>query len=64
MFVSNNLKNSDGSNNSNNSDKMYKSNNSKEVKSLHSIGSHKERKYDTIPFRLDFIKDLLDGKRL
>lgn len=35
-----------------------------EITSLHSIGSHKERKYDTIPFRLDFIKDLLDGKKL
>ncbi len=35
-----------------------------EISSLHSIGSHKERKYDTIPFRLDFIKDLLEGKKL
>lgn len=34
------------------------------VKSLHSISSHKERKYDTIPFRLDFIKELLNGKKL
>jgi hypothetical protein len=31
---------------------------------LLSIGSHKERKYDTIPFRLDFIKELLNGKEL
>jgi hypothetical protein len=45
-------------NNSNNG------NNSKDIKSLNSIGSHKERKYDTIPFRLDFIKDLLNGKNL
>lgn len=33
-------------------------------KSYNSIGSHKERKFDTIPFRLDFIKELLDGKEL
>lgn len=33
-------------------------------KSYHSIGSHKERKYDTIPFRLEFIRELLDGKKL
>lgn len=33
-------------------------------KSLQSIGSHKERKFDTIPFRLDFIKELLGGKKL
>lgn len=31
---------------------------------LNSIGSHHERKFDTIPFRLDFIKELLDGKEL
>ncbi len=36
----------------------------KSVKSLNSIGSHKDRKYDTIPFRLEFIKELLDGKEL
>ena len=35
-----------------------------EIKSLSSIGSHKERKYDSIPFRIDFIKDLLGGKEL
>jgi hypothetical protein len=35
-----------------------------EIQSLHSIGSHRERKYDTIPFRLDFIKELLEGKKL
>ena len=29
-----------------------------------SIGSHKERKFDTIPFRLDFIRSLMDGKTL
>lgn len=32
------------------------------VKSLNSIGSHKERKQDSIPFRIDFIKELLNGK--
>jgi hypothetical protein len=31
---------------------------------LHSISSHKERKYDTFPFRMDFIKYLLNGKDL
>lgn len=33
-------------------------------RSSHSIGSHKDRKYDTIPFRIDFIKELLGGKQL
>jgi hypothetical protein len=33
-------------------------------KSYKTIGSHKERKYDTIPFRFEFIKELLDGKEL
>lgn len=41
-----------------------KSNDNDEIKSLHSVGSYKERKYDTIPFRLDFIKKLLEGKKL
>jgi len=36
----------------------------KSIKSLNSIGSHKDRKYDTIPFRLEFIKELLGGKEL
>src|SRR3972149_7985225 len=40
-------------------------NNSKDSKkSLSSIGSHKDRKFDTISFRLDFIRELLDGKEL
>src|SRR3989304_3296113 len=34
------------------------------IKSIHSICSHVEKKYDTIPFRLDFIKELLEGKEL
>lgn len=34
------------------------------TKSKNSIGSHKERKYDTIPFRIDFIKEILDGNNL
>ena len=29
---------------------------------LQSISSHKDRKYDTIPFRIDFIRELLEGK--
>ena len=37
---------------------------SKSKSSLQSIGSHKEKKYDTIPFRLEFIKELLNGKKL
>jgi hypothetical protein len=37
---------------------------SSDIKSLQSIGSHEERKYDTIPFRIDFIKELLGGKKL
>ncbi|CAH6421567.1 Serine/threonine-protein kinase [uncultured virus] len=39
-----------------------KKNNSKD--SIQSIESHKERKFDTIPFRIDFIKELLNGKKL
>ena len=31
---------------------------------LQSISSHKDRKYDTIPFRIDFIRELLEGKNL
>lgn len=33
-------------------------------KSLYSIESFKEKKYDTIPFRIDFITDLLKDKKL
>lgn len=29
-----------------------------------SIGSHKDRKYDTIPFRLEFIKELLGNREI
>ena len=29
-----------------------------------SIGAHKERKYDTFNFRMEFIKELLGGKKL
>jgi hypothetical protein len=39
-------------------------NNKSDVKSLNSIGSLKEKNYDTIPFRIDFIKELLNGKKL
>jgi hypothetical protein len=38
--------------------------NSADLKSVNSMGSHRERKYDTIPFRIEFIKELLDGKKL
>jgi len=52
--------------------KKYKTNNkvssnksySKDRESLHSINSHREKKYDTIPFRLEFIKNLLSGNKL
>ena len=47
-----------------NQDSDNKKNSSTGNKSLHSIGSHKDRKYDTIPFRLEFIKELLEGKKL
>ena len=33
-------------------------------KSLYSVESYKEKQYDTIPFRIDFINDLLAGKKL
>lgn len=36
----------------------------KDQKSLYSVESYKEKKYDTIPFRIDFISDLLNGKKL
>jgi Protein tyrosine and serine/threonine kinase len=39
-------------------------NDSSGSKSIKNISSHKERKYDTIPFRLDFIKELLKDKEL
>lgn len=32
--------------------------------SINNISSHKERKYDTIPFRIDFIRELLDNNEL
>lgn len=34
------------------------------VKSLQSVGSHKDKKYDTIPFRLEFIKELWEGNSM
>jgi hypothetical protein len=35
------------------------------INSLNSLNSlNQERKYDTIPFRIDFIKELLEGKKL
>jgi len=43
---------------------MNEKSQTRSISSLHSIGSHKDREYDTIPFRIDFIKDLLHGKRL
>jgi hypothetical protein len=38
--------------------------NSSDSKGIQSICSHNERKYDTIPFRIDFIKDLLNENDL
>jgi len=35
-----------------------------ELKSTNSVGSLKEKNYDTIPFRVEFIKELLNGKKL
>ena len=35
-----------------------------DIKSINSVGSIKEKSYDTIPFRVDFIKELLNGKKL
>lgn len=46
--------------NSSDSRKNKNSGSRKSLGSNGSIGSHKERKYDTIPFRLDFIKELVD----
>uniref|UniRef100_A0A6C0ACG2 Protein kinase domain-containing protein n=1 Tax=viral metagenome TaxID=1070528 RepID=A0A6C0ACG2_9ZZZZ len=34
------------------------------ISTLSTLSSHKDRKHDTIPFRLDFIKILLEGKEL
>lgn len=39
-------------------------NNSTGSKGLQSISSHKDREYDTIPFRIDFVKELLRDKEL
>jgi len=41
-----------------------KSNDTNSSKGLTSISSHSERKYDTIPFRLDFIRELLYEKEI
>lgn len=38
--------------------------NTPSCRSIKSIGSYEEKKYDTIPFRIDFIKELLDGGKL
>jgi serine/threonine protein kinase len=35
-----------------------------DIKSINSVGSIKDRGYDTIPSRINFIKELLDGKKL
>lgn len=35
-----------------------------ENKSFQSIGSHKDRQYDTFGFRLEFVKGILDGQEL
>jgi hypothetical protein len=40
------------------------SNEPNELKSTNSVGSLKEKNYDTIPFRVEFIKELLNGKKL
>jgi len=39
-------------------------NRNKDNHSLYSIGSYKERKYDTLAFRKDFMKELLNGNSL
>lgn len=39
-------------------------NNSVNNNSIHSISHHEERPYDTIPFRLDFLKDILQNNKL
>jgi len=41
-----------------------KSRKSKKSKSIYSKSSQKDRKYDTIPFRLDFVKNMIEGKNL
>ena len=33
-------------------------------KSIYSSRFRKDRKFDTIPFRLNFVKDMIDGKNL
>ncbi len=51
-------------NNSDENSNDFTKTNTPSCKSISSIGSHKERKYDTIPFRIDFIKELLNGGKL
>jgi len=46
------------------SDSSDENKNYNDIKSLNSIGSHKERKYDTIPFRLDLIKEFTYNKKV
>ena len=38
--------------------------NSSNNKSIYSSRFRKDRKFDTIPFRLNFVKDMIDGKNL
>lgn len=39
-------------------------NNSNDNRSIQSLGSHKDRQYDTFGFRLEFVKGILDGNEL
>lgn len=57
--------------NKNNKDKrstlssnIDKTNTSSESKGIYAISHHEDRKYDTISFRMDFIKDLLKDNSL
>src|SRR5439155_10884059 len=47
-----------------NKNDINSNNGSNGSKSIQTISSHKERRYDTIPFRLDFIKDILKDNDL
>lgn len=49
---------------SDNESEHNNNNNNNSGSNSNSIISHKERSYDTIPFRLDFIKELLEGGKL
>ena len=48
-------------NNRKNNKQKYDNERVDDVKSINSVGSIKEKNYDTITFRIGFIKDLLNG---